>query len=181
MPLNLLKHYPELLELDHLSDAARTKSLKGVYARDIENNESFSFRGKRIYPIKSDGRIDMERQFTHLTCGEIEDEDEKGHTVQRRVFDKYRSERLHWIKTHTDETTHERSIVIFSHVERDTRKRRDVVRTYIYNKKQKYVIVFEPQKRSVASYYLLTAYYLNKSYGVKQIEKKLKNKMNEVL
>ena len=57
----------------------------------------------------------------------------------------------------------------------------DVVRTYIYNKKEKYVIVFEPQIRNGASYYLLTAYYLNKEYGVKQIENKLKKRLNVVL
>ena len=43
MPFNLLKDYPDLLELDHLSDFERTKSLKGVYARDIENNGNFYF------------------------------------------------------------------------------------------------------------------------------------------
>ena len=181
MSFNLLKRYPDLLEIGHMSPFERTQSLKGVYQRDIENNDRFYFLGKRIYPIKSEGQVDMDRQFTHLTCEEINEEDENGHIVRHRVFDKYRSERLHWIKTHTDEATNENGIEIFSLVERDRRKRMDVARTYIYNKKQKYVIVFEPQKRNGASYYLLTAYYLNKEYGVKQIENKLKKRLDEVL
>lgn len=181
MPLNLLKHYPELLEIDHMSYFVRTKSLRGVYQRDIEDNDNFCFLRKRIYPIKSEGQVDMDRQFTHLTCEEIKEEDENGHIVRRRVFDKYRSERLHWIKTHTDEATNEKGIVIFSLRERNQRKRMDVVRTYIYNKKRKYVIVFEPQKRNGSSYYLLTAYYLNKDYGLKQIENKLKKRLENVL
>lgn len=134
MPFNLLKRYPDLLEIGHMSPFERTQSLRGVYQRDIENNDRFYFLGKRIYPIKSEGLVDMDRQFTHLTCEEIKEEDENGHVVSRRVFDKYRSERLHWIKTHTDEATNENGIVIFSLVERDRRKRMDVVRTYIYNK-----------------------------------------------
>ncbi len=48
----------------------------------------------------------------------------------------------------------------------------DIVRTYVYNRTRKYVIVFEPQIRTNnKAYYLLTAYYLNRTYGVKQIEK----------
>jgi hypothetical protein len=45
----------------------------------------------------------------------------------------------------------------------------------------KYVIVFEPQTRNGNSYYLLTAYYLNKKYGEKQMKKKLAAKMDTVL
>ena len=72
-------------------------------------------------------------------------------------------------------------IVIFSVSERNQRKRMNVVRTYIYNKTRKYVIVLEPQTRNGEAYYLLTAYYLNKEYGEKQIKKKLVSKMDEIL
>ncbi|MCM1347728.1 MAG: hypothetical protein NC115_12985 [Bacteroidales bacterium] len=181
MPFNLLKSYPEVLEIEHLSDKERTESLKRIYVRDIVDNERFYFREKRIYPIKSNGHIDMERQFTHLTCEEIEEEDKTGRTFRRRVFDKYRSERLHWIKAHTDESTEEDNILVFSIVERDNKRRMDVSRTYIYNQKEKYVIVFEPQQRNGNSYYLLTAYYLNKEYGVKQMKKKYKKKIETIL
>ena len=61
MPFNLLKRYPELLELAHLPENARWKSLRGIFDRDITNNESFSYEGRKIYPIKADGMIDMER------------------------------------------------------------------------------------------------------------------------
>ena len=44
MPLNLLKKYPELLELTgSLRDM--NASLKRIYVRDIEDNPDFKFRG----------------------------------------------------------------------------------------------------------------------------------------
>lgn len=66
MPFNLLKKYPELLEILHLGNKERKASLYRVYRRDIEDNEAFKFREKRVYPIKSDGEIDMQREFMHL-------------------------------------------------------------------------------------------------------------------
>lgn len=181
MPLNKLKKYPDLLELSCLDEKSRNKSLRGVFDRDIADNKNFYFMGKRIYPIKTDGILDMDREFMHLTTEEIEDVDEKGIVVKRRSYDNFRSERLHWIKTHTDEQVKDSVIMVFSVTERNQRKRVDVVRTYIYNKTRKYVIVFEPQKRNGTSYFLLTAYYLNKKYGEKLIKKKLKAKMDTVL
>ncbi|MBQ7947181.1 MAG: hypothetical protein IJ277_03315 [Bacteroidaceae bacterium] len=181
MPFNLLKEYPELLELNFLGGDDRKKSLRGIFNRDIAENNNFSFRKKRIYPIKSDGNLDMEREFTHLTTVEKEETDKQGSTVKRRVYDSYRSERLHWIKPHINEVIKDNSdIEVFSVVERH--KRVDVTRTYIYNKTQKYVIVLEPQIRNdVKSYYLLTAYYLNEEYGEKMLKKKMKSKIEVVL
>ena len=72
MPLNKLKKYPELLVLSSLDEKSRTKSLRGIFDRDIADNENFKFMGKRIYPIKSDGILDMDREFMHLTTEEIE-------------------------------------------------------------------------------------------------------------
>lgn len=181
MPLNRLKKYPELLVLSCLDEKSRNKSLRGIFDRDIADNENFNFRGKRIYPIKTDGILDMDREFMHLTTEEIEEVDEKGFVVKRRLYDSFRSERLHWIKAHTDDQVKDSNIVVFSVTERNQRKRVDVVRTYIYNKTRKYVIVFEPQTRNGNSYYLLTAYYLNKKHGEKQIKKKLKAKIEAVL
>ena len=71
MPFNLLKKYPELLEILHLGDKERKASLYRVYRRDIEDNEAFKFREKRVYPIKSDGEIDMQREFMHLTTTHV--------------------------------------------------------------------------------------------------------------
>ena len=181
MPFNKLKKYPDLLDLISLNEKSRTKSLRAIFDRDIADNHNFKFRNKCIYPIKSDGIIDMDREFMHLTTEEIEEDDGNGVVVNHRVYDNFRSERLHWIKTHTDCQVNDSDIVVFSVSERNQRKRADVVRTYIYNKTRKYVIVFEPQIRNGNSYYLLTAYYLNKKYGEKQIKKKLQSKMDEVL
>ena len=180
MPLNKLKKYPELLVLNSLDEKSRTKSLRGIFDRDITDNDSLSFMGKRIYPIKSDGELDMDREFVHLTTEEVEDTDENGKVTKRRMYDGFRSERLHWIRAHVENRVTDSEIIVFSVKERNLRKRVDIVSTYIYNKTRKYVIVLEPLRNGTA-YYLLTAYYLNKKYGVKQIEKKLKAKLDVVL
>ena len=181
MPFNKLKKYPELLELNHLEEKERKKSLRGIFNRDIADNECFSFNGNRIYPIKADGQLNMDREFNHLTTEEFEELDENGKNIHRRVYDPYRSERLHWIKTHVEQKVIDSDVIIFSVKERNQSKRVDIVRTYIYNRTRKYVVVLEPQTRNGKSYYLLTAYYLNKSYGEKQLQKKLKKKLLEVL
>lgn len=181
MPFNKLKKYPDLLDINGLDEKARKASLQGIFNRDIADNDNFCFRGKRIYPIKSDGKIDMDRELLHLTTEEEEVMDEQGKKYKRRVFDKYRSERLHWIKPHVEEKVTDSEIIVFSVNERNLRKRMNVARTYIYNKKRKYVIVLEPQTRNGESYYLLTAYYLNKKYGEKQIQKKLMLKLDVIL
>ena len=96
MPFNLLKKYPELLEILHLGDKERKASLYRVYRRDIEDNEAFKFREKRVYPIKSDGEIDMQREFMHLTT--TDDKEAEGAATKKRVFEPDRSRRLHWIR-----------------------------------------------------------------------------------
>jgi len=181
MPFNKLKKYPELLELNGLDERAKNASLKGIFDRDITDNENFCFRGKRIYPIKTDGVIDMDRELLHLTTEEIEDADEQGNLYKHRMYDRFRSERLHWIKPHIEEKITDSDIVVFSVNERNHRKRTNVVRTYIWNKTRKYIIVLEPQMRNGEAYYLLTAYYLNKEYGEKQMKKKFASKLDVVL
>ena len=181
MPFNKLKKYPELLDLNGLDERARRASLKAIFDRDIADNENFRFRGKRIYPIKTDGEIDMDRELMHLTTEEVEETGEQGRKFKRRVFDRFRSERLHWIRPHVEERVGDSEIEVFSVSERNLRKRINVTRTYIYNKTRKYVIVLEPQTRNGEAYYLLTAYYLNKEYGEKQMQKKLLSKLAEVL
>lgn len=180
MPLNLLKRYPDLLDFKGLDDNAILKSLLGVFDRDITNNEHFCFRGKRIYPIKTDGEADMGREFNHLTRKEIEVHDESGNYKQR-VFDKFRAERLHWIRVHIEEQVKDSEIHVFSVQERNQRKRADVVRTYIYNKTRKYVVVLEPQAKNGGAYYLLTAYFLDQEYGENMILKKKAHALPEVL
>jgi len=179
MPTNLIKKYPELLEILHLDVHSRTKSLRGVFDHSIQNNPDFKFKTKQIFPIKTDGEIDMARQFKHLTCEEILEEDETGKKIPKRIFEKDRSLRLHWIKFHIDITA-PLKIEVFSIIERDEKKRKDVTRTYIYDKKEKYVIVLEPLRECTA-YFMLTAYYLNRQYAEKQMQNKLKKKLAEVV
>jgi hypothetical protein len=42
-------------------------------------------------------------------------------------------------------------------------------------------LFWNPQMRSGNAYYLLSAYYLNKTYGEKQLKKKYQNKLPNVL
>lgn len=175
MTFNLIKRYPQLLELSqYTSDRQRNEALLRIYKRDIEDYV-LMFRGKRIYPIKDvDGETEMSRQFTHLTCKRIELTDENGRKYKKSEFDAHRSKRLHWIKPHTEEKTGEEEVVIFS-VNRTNPK------TIIYNRKEKYVVVLLPQKRSgYNAYYMETAYYLDEKDGVKRIENQYRKKLDEV-
>lgn len=166
MATNLLRKYPELLQVSHLSPAARTVSLKGVFDRDIRNNSFFKFRTKQINPTSKDGEIPMDTLFHHLTTVVT---DEK---TKKREFDIDRSVRLHWIKYHIEEKKKDK-MLIFSC------KEPQGIRTYIYDKAEKYVVILEPY-RNKDEYYLLTAYHLT-GRNNKKIENKYKRKLNNVL
>ena len=88
MPLNLLKTYPQLLELGHLNEHQRTESLQRIFTRDIEENPGLNFRTKTIRPIKGEEPA-MVILFRHLTTEEIEVEDENGKKYQKRIFEMY--------------------------------------------------------------------------------------------
>ncbi len=180
MPLNLTKQYSDLLEISHLNEQERTLSLRRIFDRDIANNPNFRFRAKEIHPLKSAGEINMEQLFAHLTTHtEVIVDEQTGKERKRRSFEPDRSLRLHWILHHIEERKPE-LLTIFSTEERDIKHRQTIVRTYIYDKTQKYVIVLEPQ-RNRNNYYLLTAYYLNRPEGLKKIGKLQKHKLADVL
>ena len=147
MPFNLIKKYNDLLDIMGLSEAQRIESLRRIFNRDIQNNPHFTFNGKPIFPTpKDNGMVAMENLFNHLTRKEVNKE------IHHREFDTNRSQRLHWIRYHTEQRKAD-NMLYFSVAEpRSTR-------TYIYDIDERYVIVLEPQ-RNGSSYYLLTAYHL---------------------
>jgi hypothetical protein len=175
MPTNLLKKYPEYLELGHLSEPDRNKSLRHIFNRDIEDNPKLNFQTKIIRPIKGE-EPGMQLLFRHLTTEEIKEE-ESGKKIKHRIFEMDRSIRMHWVRYHIDGNV-KSQIKVFSTEERIDG--RNAFRTYIYNLEKKYVIVLEPQ-RSGRDYYLLSAYYLNRDYGIKMMAKKLKNCLPKLL
>lgn len=176
MPLNLLKKYNQLLELNQYSEKQRVTSLKGIFERDIVFNENFKFRNKTIRPIKIDGKPALETLFHHLTHKSIEKSNDDGTKYKARdIFDIKRSERLHWIWHHIQEKN---EIKIFSVEDRVSGKNK--IRTYLFDEKENYVIVLEPYRKT-PDYYLLSAYYLEKEYGgPKTIKKKYKRKLDEI-
>lgn len=177
MPTNLIKTYPELLELGYLTQPQRNISLLGIFKRDFEDNPGLNFRSKKIRPIKGD-EPPMALLFRHLTTEEVTESDVPGEKYVKRVFEMDRSQRLHWIRYHLVERKPE-NLQVFSVEERDQKHRSDIIRTYIYDHTQKYVIVLDPQ-RSKMDYYLVTAYYLNKEYGEKKMIKLIKRKLPEL-
>lgn len=174
MDFNTLKKYPDLLDLAYLTVPQRNESLKKIFRRDIEDNPTFNFRTKIIRPIKKEGQIPMEVLLHHLTTKD--DKDEKGKKLGSRSFEMARSQRLHWVKFHIEEQKKE-DVDVFSFKDRVHGK--SIIRTYIYDLKQEYVIILEPQKSGL-DYFLLTAYYLNEPGGKDQIENKRKKKLPEV-
>ena len=178
MPHNQIKRYPQLLEIIHLNEYARKVSLRAIFDRDITENDKFQFNKKVIRPTKVDGEIDLGNVFNHLITEDFYETDENGKNIKRRGFEKDRSHRLHWLKPHIESKIKD-EVHCFSVIERDQRKRKDIVRTYIFNITEKYVVVLEPQN-SNRDYFLLTAYHLNKKYGLKQMKKKMKQKLDEL-
>ena len=179
MPLNLTKKYPELLDLIG-SMHNMLDSLRGIYEREIENTPDFKFRGIPIHPLKSEGQLDMERTFKHLTTREYDQYDDNGNLLplKRREFDLARSKRLHWINHHVHECTPD-NIEVFTVTERDKKKHMDVTHTYIYDKIHKNVIVFD--RKPNRQFYLLTAYYLDEPYAEKTLQKKMKKRLPSVI
>lgn len=176
MAFNLNKKYPELLEINHYrSEYDRDYILRKIFDRDIQENDKLIYNSKQIHPIKdTDGISSLEVLFDHLTRKKTEEVGSDGRKLASRiVFEPERSMRIHWIKTHLDDKFKDK-IVVFSIIERDKKKREDITKTYIYNKAMKYVVVLECQRSNI-DYYLLTAYYLNKIYGEKDIKRKMKN------
>lgn len=175
MPLNLLKVYPHLLDIGGFNEYDRNESLNGIFRRDIENNENFKFLTKTIRPIKKEGQIPMVTLFSHLTTKEVLDD--KGKRTGARIFELPRSQRLHWVRHHIDQRKTQ-NVDVFSYEDK-VEGRGYVVRTYIYDVDEEYVIILEPQK-SKLDYFLITAYYLNEPGGKKQIESKRNKKMADV-
>lgn len=174
---NILKKYPELLDLIGLNEHERYHDLQLIFKRDIEDNPNFSFRSWPIYPIKAQGEADMGRLFKHLTCEEIQIKNEDGTSYPKREFEIDRSQRLHWIRHHIQENS-PHNITVFTNEEKDAKKRK-VKKTYIYDTVQEYVIVLEQQRKN--AFYLLTAYHLNKTYGKKALIKKMKKRISTPL
>ncbi len=178
MPHNLLKKYNDFLELGAYNEYQRTVSLRAIFDRDITNNPSFLFRSKIIRPLKKEGVIDMEVLFKHLTHESVDERNENGKAFKSRtVFDYQRSKRLHWIWHHIQEKALG-NIEVFSF--KDRIKGKDIIRTYIYDFTEQYVIVLEPQRGGL-DYYLLTAYHLTKEKGgLNQIKNKSKKRLPEI-
>src|SRR5581483_12065070 len=115
MPYNLLKVYSDLLEITHMNEQERTKSLQRIFLRDIEQNEKLEYRNHKIRPIKGE-EPSMQILFKHLTCEEIIVE-EDGRKYKKRIFEIDRSQRLHWVRFHLDEKKKE-NMEVFSIEER---------------------------------------------------------------
>ncbi|HKC67173.1 MAG TPA: hypothetical protein VKG26_03010 [Bacteroidia bacterium] len=148
------------------------ESLLRIFKRDVEENSNFKFRKKQIWPTKkADGESSMLTLFKHLVCFS---EDSGQGFKSRPGIDNPRAIRLHWVKVHVDEANGA-VIDVFSFPDRISGKTR--VRTYIYNKTQKYVVIVEPQNTGT-DYYLITAYYL--TWGLDQIENKSKKRLPNI-
>jgi hypothetical protein len=173
MPFHLLNTYDSLLELTHLSQGDRQKALYDIFSRDIENNENFTFRGRPIKPFKGE-EPEMALLFRHLITHDIEEE-QNGQIIKRREFEMMRAQRLHWIWYHLQELN-PHDVEVFSIEERH--QSRWVIKTYILDKHQRYVIILEPYRRQ-PNYYLITAYHLQ-DRGFKGIMKKLKRALPDV-
>lgn len=168
MPLNLLKIYNQHLDIGALQEHQRRQSLMGVFNRDFTNNINLKFRKKQISPTPADGKIEMDTLFTHLTTVIVDP------ATRKREFELERSIRLHWVKYHIDGSKID-NMLIFSVNEPEG------IRTYIYDKDEKYVVVLEPL-RDGKGYYLLTAFHVRgKDAQRDKFIKKYKRKLDDIV
>jgi hypothetical protein len=167
MITNLLKTYPAFLDLNGVSEYSNKPALYPVFNRDfVSNSIPIIFLRKPVFPIPKDGQTPMETLYRHLTTVVT---DKK---TRKREFESARSMRLHWVLFHINQSS-PANIDIFSVEDAEGK------RTYIYDTKEKYVVILEPL-RDGTGYYLLTAYYLRGGDG-KKIENKRKRKLPTVL
>lgn len=160
---NKLKKYDELLELDHLNTKERKDSLQRIFQRDFLDI-NIHFKRKLVRPTPKEGKATMDTLFHHLTTCSINNKE------NTREYDRDRSLRIHWIKHHIHENT-PGILDIFSVKEKKT------IRTYIYDKTKRYVIILEPKNST--TYYLITAYYISRANYFK-IESKSKRRLAEI-
>lgn len=64
MPLNLLKTYNSLLELDSFNESERYTSLSRIFYRDFIETTN-SFRDKAVKPTPQEGKTTIEVLFHH--------------------------------------------------------------------------------------------------------------------
>lgn len=162
MPLNLIKAYNSLLELDAFDEEERNLSLMGIFKRDFIDSGNY-FRQKKVLPTSAQGENTLSVFFNHLITTE-----DRLH--KERIYDRNRAVRLHWIKYHLEERQPDR-LLVFSV------KDKMAIRTYLYDVRESYVIVLEPRKNN--RYYLLTAYYLLGRNRYK-IENKIKRRLAKI-
>lgn len=167
MPLNQIKRYNQLLDIVGMSEQERTASLKSIFKRDFKEKTPV-FCSKEVHPTpREDGEIPMETLFRHLTT-EIIDKKSRA-----REFELERSMRLHWVRFHLNRKK-EDNMLLFSV------KEPEGIRTYYYDRDEKYVVVLEPLRNGY-TYYLLSAYYVRgKDATRNKIEKKFKRKLKEL-
>lgn len=172
MPFNKLAVYSTLLSLEAYTLQQRNEALLFIYERDIYNNPQLKFRGKGVRPMKS---LDNEAtKLTHLAhLINKESVDEFG-VKKRDNFDIQRSKRLHWVKYHICETN-PIAIKVFNYIDRI--KGIDYRRTYIYDEVQKYVVILEPKRDGSDNMYLITAFYFDEPYYIKQLNQKFKKRV----
>lgn len=159
-----MKAYSQTLEVDFMRVGDREVSLRGIFERDFIASSN-SYRGKMIIPTPKDGIPTMDVLFLHLTR-KTESPD-----ASKRIYDRDRAIRIHWIKHHICKCDDVDYIDVFS--VRD----KNAIRTYIFNETQSYVVILEP--RGAETYYLLTAYYLQGA-NTKKILQKRKRKLDIV-
>ena len=145
MPTNLIKTYPNLLELLYSSHFENVNSIKNVFYRDFNIDTPIIFNSKTIQPTPSDGEDKIERLFNHLTRVVVD------YKTNKREFESERSVRIHWIKNHLTKIKNLNHVLSFKVVDEN--------RVYLLDKTEKYIIILEPL-RDGKSYYLLSAYRL---------------------
>ncbi len=143
-PTNLNKEFDEFLDIIGKSPDDAMASLRLIFNRDMINFPCKEFNGRVM--VYTRDPLDAERQLNHLVKKKINGE--------RKYIDNERAKRLHWVKYFLENALKRNKYWVFSY-----KHPKEGIRTYIYHKNLKFIVILEPNIDK-NEYYLITAYYV---------------------
>ncbi|MBK8927546.1 MAG: hypothetical protein IPM74_17005 [Crocinitomicaceae bacterium] len=162
-PFNLNKKFGDELDINSMSHSDLIASLTRIFVRDMVNFPCKEFNG-RLMVYRRDP-LDTERALDHLIKNK-----EEG---KREFIDYKRASRLHWIKTFLEKGLTSKKYLVFSH-----QKPGETIRTYIYHRKMKHVVILEPNIEK-NEYYLITSYRVYGD-GITAMERQYQNRLPDL-
>lgn len=139
------------------------ESLRLIFKRDMVDNPCTTFNGRRMVYFR-DG-IHEDIAFDHLIKNKV--------NGSRNNIEHHRAVRLHWIKPALEKALNSTKYLVFSH-----KRPGSDIRTYIYHKKMKHVVILEPNIEE-NEYYLVTSFRVVGN-GIQKMKDRYNDRLSEL-